>query len=53
MKKIAILLSGVALGFVLAHFVNATPAGRKFFEQLNQGAEEIRDAVIAGYNEAE
>ncbi len=53
MSKFGHLITGVAIGFVAAHFVNQTPGGRRFFEQLNQGVREFGDAVAAGYHGAE
>lgn len=51
MRKIATLLCGIALGFVLPHFVNSCPAGRRFFDRVNQATQEVIDAVVEGYNE--
>lgn len=51
MRRIVTLLVGIALGFVLAHFVNQNPKGRRFFEQVNQASRELADAVVQGYNE--
>lgn len=53
MRKLMWLLTGVGLGFVLAHFVNQTPEGRRFFERLGQGAREFSDAVASGYHDVE
>ena len=53
MRKLMLLLTGVGLGFVLAHFVNQTPEGRRFFERLGQGAREFSDAVASGYHDVE
>lgn len=53
MRKFTWLLAGVVLGFVGAHFVNQTPGGRRFFEQVNRGAKEFSDAVAEGYRVAE
>lgn len=49
MQKFKWLIGGIALGFIAAHFVNQNPAGRKFFDQLNQGAKEFNDAFSSGY----
>jgi len=53
MSKFGYLITGVAAGFVAAHFVNQSPGGRRFFEQVNQGMREFSDAVAAGYRDAE
>lgn len=53
MRKLSWLIVGVALGFIGAHFVNQTPGGRRFFEQVNRGMHEFGDAVVAGYRVAE
>lgn len=53
MRRIGTLVVGVVLGFVLAHFVNQTPRGRRFFEHVNQAGRELADAVVQGYNEGE
>lgn len=49
MSRVLCLIVGVILGFIGAHFVNQTPRGRHFFDQVNRGAKEFGDAVIAGY----
>lgn len=51
MRRIKWLLGGVLLGFVAAHFVNASPEGRRFFERISQGAREFNEAVQEGYRE--
>ena len=53
MRKLTWLISGVALGFAAAHFVNQTPECRRFFDRLGQGAREFSDAVASGYREVE
>ena len=53
MRKLALLIAGIAIGFVVAHFVNRTPGGRRFFDRVNRGAREFGDAVVSGYREAE
>lgn len=53
MRKLMWLLSGVALGFVAAHFVNRTPEGRRFFDRLNRGVDEFGRAFAAGYHDVE
>lgn len=53
MKKLCTFISGIACGFVLAHFANQTETGRAIFARINQVTDEIKEAVISGYNEAE
>ncbi|WP_449282571.1 hypothetical protein [Leucobacter sp.] len=53
MRRLLWLLSGVAVGFVAAHFVNQTPEGRRFFARVNRGVEEFNRAFSTGYREAE
>lgn len=49
MGKLFWLVTGVALGFVGAHFVNQTPEGRRFFARVNRGVNEFSRAFTAGY----
>ncbi|WP_053353167.1 MULTISPECIES: hypothetical protein [Leucobacter] len=49
MGKLFWLVTGVALGFVGAHFVNQTPEGRRFFARVNRGVDEFGRAFTAGY----
>ena len=53
MRKLMLLAVGAAIGFVAAHFVNQSPGGRRFFERVNQGAEELGHAFSTGYHAAE
>ena len=53
MRRLSWLVVGVALGFVAAHFVNQTPGGRRFFDQVNRGVHEFGDAIAEGYRVAE
>lgn len=53
MRKIVLLVFGVAIGFVAAHFVNQNPSGRQFFERVNRGTEELSSAFASGYHAAE
>ncbi|GAA3584995.1 hypothetical protein GCM10022198_05360 [Klugiella xanthotipulae] len=50
MRKLVWLISGVAIGFVAAHYVNQSPEGRRFFEEIEQGRREFADAVSRGYH---
>ncbi|MGO3146545.1 MAG: hypothetical protein ACTIJ6_02580, partial [Leucobacter sp.] len=53
MRKFMLLVFGVAIGFVAAHFVNQNPSGRQFFERVNRGTEELSNAFAHGYRAAE
>lgn len=53
MRRVFWLVVGAAIGFVAAHFVNQTPGGRRFFDQLGRGVHEFSDAVAEGYRIAE
>lgn len=53
MRKLFTLMIGVALGFVVAHFVNATPAGRRFFSGIDRAVREFQGAVVEGYRSRE
>jgi len=53
MKFIVWLLIGVGLGFIVAHKVNQTPAGKKFFADLDATTKGLTDAVVAGYKAKE
>ncbi|GAA1611090.1 hypothetical protein [Leucobacter chromiireducens] len=49
MRKLMLLLGGVVLGFVAAHFVNQSPEGRRFFDRVNRGMSEFSRAFASGY----
>ncbi|PJJ72307.1 hypothetical protein CLV46_1874 [Diaminobutyricimonas aerilata] len=49
MKKLLLLAIGAAAGFVVAHQVNKTPAGKAFFEDLDSRLTEFAHAVVDGY----
>lgn len=53
MRKLMLLVFGVAVGFVAAHFVNQSPKGRRFFERVNRGTQELTSAFANGYRAAE
>lgn len=53
MNKVLWLVFGVAIGFVVAHQVNQTKEGRRFFEELNHKTKEFSDSVVDGYRERE
>jgi hypothetical protein len=49
MKYVAWLLAGIGLGFIVAHQVSRTPAGKALFENLDATTREITDAVKEGF----
>jgi hypothetical protein len=53
MKSIVLLVVGTAAGFAIAHQVNKSPAGRKFFGQVETRAREFGSALIDGYKTRE
>jgi hypothetical protein len=53
MKNLALLIAGIGLGFVVAHQVNKTPEGQKFFADVDSRAREFSDAVVEGYKARE
>lgn len=53
MKSLLLLAVGAAAGFVAAHQVAKTPAGRQFFDDVDARAREFGDAVVDGYKARE
>jgi len=53
MKKILWLVLGVALGFVVAHQVNQTAEGRRFFSDLDKRTKGFTESIVDGYRERE
>ena len=53
MKSFLWLVVGVALGFVVAHQLNETPQGRRFFGTLDKKARDFGEAVSDGYRRRE
>jgi hypothetical protein len=53
MKNILLLIVGVGAGFVIAHQVSKTPAGKQFFEDVETRAKEFSNALIDGYKARE
>ncbi|HEU0257165.1 MAG TPA: hypothetical protein VFQ96_04920 [Microbacteriaceae bacterium] len=49
MRRLVWLLTGVFVGFGLAHEMNKTDRGRAFFEAVNDRARDFRAAVGEGY----
>ncbi|MEY2848340.1 MAG: hypothetical protein RI885_1005 [Actinomycetota bacterium] len=53
MKSAIWLVVGTALGFVVAHTINATPQGRAFFDDVRATASRFTSAVVDGYRSRE
>lgn len=53
MKKILWLVLGVAIGFVVAHQVNQTAEGRRFFSDLDKRTKGFTESIVDGYRERE
>ncbi len=53
MKGFIWLVIGVAAGFVVAHQINKTRQGHRFFEDLDQKARDFGAAVSEGYHSRE
>jgi hypothetical protein len=53
MKNILLLVIGVGAGFAIAHQVSKTPAGKQFFEDVDNRAREFSAALIDGYKARE
>jgi hypothetical protein len=53
MKNVLLLILGVGAGFAIAHQVSKTPAGKQFFEDVDNRAKEFSAALIDGYKTRE
>ncbi len=53
MKSALWVVVGVAIGFVVAHQLNRTPQGQRFFAGVEAKAKEFADAVVDGYRARE
>ncbi len=53
MKNILLLIVGIGAGFVIAHQVSKSPAGKEFFEQVERRGKEFSNALIDGYRARE
>jgi hypothetical protein len=53
MKGLFLLIVGVGVGFIVAHQINKTPEGKKFFEDVDSRAREFSSAVVDGYKTRE
>ncbi|PJJ63121.1 hypothetical protein [Compostimonas suwonensis] len=53
MKNVIWLAIGIGIGFVVAHNVNKTPQGGRFFADLDAKAREFGAAISDGYRARE
>jgi hypothetical protein len=53
MKNLLWMIVGIAGGFVLAHQINKTQEGRRFFTGVDAKAREFGAAVADGYHQRE
>ncbi|MCI2958885.1 hypothetical protein MN032_14390 [Agromyces atrinae] len=53
MKSVLWLTIGVVAGFVIAHQVNQTTEGRRFFANVDRKARDFTEAVSEGYHARE
>jgi hypothetical protein len=51
MKNVLLLIVGVGVGFVAAHYVSRTPQGKAFFDDVDAKAREFGEAIVDGYRE--
>ena len=51
LKYVAWLLAGVGLGFIVAHQVSRTNAGKAVFDTIDASARELAEAVREGFSE--
>ena len=49
MKYVAWLLAGIGLGFIVAHQVSRTPAGKTFLDNVDATTRELSEAVREGF----
>lgn len=52
-RTIAVFKLGVLAGFIAAHLINRTPAGRAFFADVDAKLRDFTDGVTSGYRERE
>ena len=53
MKGVLLLVAWVAIGFVVAHQLNKTEQGQRFFADVDAKAKEFGSAVVDGYKARE
>ncbi len=51
MKSVLWFVAGIAAGFVVAHQVNQTTEGRRFFASIDAKAKAFGQAIAEGYHE--
>jgi hypothetical protein len=51
MKYVAWLLAGVGLGFIVAHQVSRTPAGKAFLDNVDATTRDVTNAIRDGFAE--
>ncbi|KQO64721.1 hypothetical protein [Curtobacterium sp. Leaf261] len=53
MKPLFFVAVGVVIGFLVAHQVNQTTGGRRFFAELDTRTKAFRGAIVDGYRSRE
>lgn len=53
LRILVVFKLGVLAGFVAAHLINRTPAGRAFFADLDAKARDFGESVTSGYRTRE
>lgn len=53
MKNVFWLIVGIGAGFVVAHQINKTQSGKRFFTELDSRVKEFTDTVGDAYKERE
>ncbi|AQX80292.1 hypothetical protein ITJ66_11140 [Plantibacter sp. VKM Ac-2885] len=53
MKNVFWLIVGIGAGFVVAHEINKTQSGKRFFSELDSRVREFTDTVGDAYKERE
>ncbi|UCR89577.1 hypothetical protein [Mycetocola spongiae] len=53
MKNLFFLIVGIAGGFIVAHEINKTTRGKRFFAELDGRMREFGDTVADAYKERE
>ena len=53
MSRFFWFVTGIALGFVGAHYANRTEPGQRFLGRIDRGAREFGEAVARGYRSRE
>ncbi len=53
MRGALLLVTGVIIGFAVAHEVSKTEKGKQFFAEIDDKAKQFGDAVVQGYKSRE